>query len=377
MLSTGISAFAYPKLVAALGLSPRAPRVYDTGQMLALPELDVLDALGCDVVTIWCDMTNAFEQPDLWHDYDFNHRLPARVRDPAAFAAQPDGSILQGGSRMVPSSYVFDVEHGGQPLVLEGDLPKPDLIQMKKDLKAWGELRDEQIRSTRDLCRRVRESTDRAVFFNHYALVPNMAIHAHGGLAVFPLLCLLEPDYVAELHGLVTEHTLRNIRALLPEIRDSIDILWTAGDDWGTQQNLIASPQVYRDLFLPYRRRINDACHALAPKAKTFLHSCGAIYDLIDLIVESGFDVLNPVQWSAGGHSFREWKNKARNRLALWGGGVNSQTTLPHGTALEVQAEAREVAQYLGQDGGFVFCSIHNLLAEVPPEKIIALYQAV
>ena len=121
---------------------------------------------------------------------------------------------------------------------------------------------------------------------------------------------------------------------------------------------------------------MNDACHALAPNVKTFLHSCGAIYDLIDLLVESGFDIMNPVQWSAGPHSYREWKDKARKRIALWGGGVNSQSTLPLGTVQEIQAEAREVAHYLGQDGGFV-CNIHNLLAEIPPEKIMALYRAV
>jgi len=108
-----------------------------------------------------------------------------------------------------------------------------------------------------------------------------------------------------------------------------------------------------------------------------FLHSCGAIYDLIDLLIDSGFDIINPVQWSAGSRSYRDWKDKARGRIALWGGGVNSQTTLLHGTTTDIQAEAREVTQYLGQDGGFVFCNIHNLLAEVPPEKIMALYQAV
>lgn len=375
-LSSGISAFAYPKLVKALGLPARPTRLHDTGQMLALPELDVLDALGCDVVIVYGDVTNAFDQPELWHDYDFNGRLPAQVQYPANFLAHPDGTIMQGGTRMMPASHVFDEIHGGQPLVLEGELPKPDLKQLKKDLEA-GALRDDQIRATRDLCRRVRESTDRAVFLNHSALVTPMAIHAYGGLAVFPILCLLEPDYVAELHEMVTEATLRNIRALLPEIRDTIDIVWTAGDDWGTQQNLIASPDVYRTLFLPYRRRVNDLCHMLAPNVKTFLHSCGAIYDLIDLIVESHFDVMNPVQWSAGTHSYRDWKDKARNRIAFWGGGVNSQTTLPHGTVKDVQTEARQVAQYLKQDGGFIFCSIHNLLAEVLPEKIVALYQAV
>ena len=376
MLSTGISAFGYPKLVTALGLPPRLPLLVDTGQMLALPDLDVLDALACDVVTICNGITNAFQQPELWHDYDFNGRLPARVTNPAIFQVETDGTILQGHTRMLPSAFTFDESHGGQPLILEGELPKVDLHQFKRDLAAR-ELRDDQIRFLRDLCRRVRESTDRAVFFNESSIIPPIAIHAHGGLAVFPVLCLTEPDYVTELHEIATEWALRNIRALLPEIRDYVDVIWTAGDDWGTQQNLIASPQIYRELFLPFRRSVNDACHVLAPNSKVFLHSCGAIYDLIDLLIDSGFDIINPVQWSAGSRSYQDWKDKARGRIALWGGGVNSQTTLLHGTTADIQAEAREVTQYLGQDGGFVFCNIHNLLAEVPPEKIIALYQAV
>jgi len=119
MRSTGISAFAYPKLVEALGLPPRRPRVHDTGQMLALPEVDVLDALGCDVVTIDGGVTNAFEEPEKWHDYDFGGRLPARVLHPKAFETQPDGSVLQWKStRMPPTSYVFNAEHSGQPLLL-------------------------------------------------------------------------------------------------------------------------------------------------------------------------------------------------------------------------------------------------------------------
>ena len=78
MLSTGISAFAYPKLIEALGLPPRLPKLYDTGQMLAMPDLDVLDALGCDCVVVCYGATNAFEQQDFWHPYDFAGRLPAR-----------------------------------------------------------------------------------------------------------------------------------------------------------------------------------------------------------------------------------------------------------------------------------------------------------
>jgi uroporphyrinogen decarboxylase len=132
MRSTSISAFAYPKLVHALGLPPRRPRTEDTGQMLALPDLDVLDALGIDVVTIADRTTNAFDQPEIWQDYDFNGRLPARVRYPDAFQSLPDGTILQGTTRMPPTSFVFDDLHGGQPIDLSSDLPKPDLEEVRQ-----------------------------------------------------------------------------------------------------------------------------------------------------------------------------------------------------------------------------------------------------
>ena len=375
MLSSGISGFAYPKLVAALGLPPRLPKMYDTGQMLAMPELDVLDALGVDVVTIVGRATNAFAEPEKWFPYDYNGRLPALVRNPNNYTTEEDGTIVMGNTRMPPSSFVFDVLHGGQPLNMSDEMPKYDLKLFAEGLKARY-LSDEDIVLIRDLCRRVRESTDRAVFFNEGTLGPPMSIHGHGGMGIFPVLCLTEPDYVAELHELVTEFSLHNVRALLPEVAPYVDVMWMGSDDWGTQRSTIASPRIFRKLFLPYRKRINDECHRIAPQVKTFLHSCGAIYDLLDLIVESGFDVLNPVQWTAGGHSYREWKDKARGRLALWGGGVNSQGTLLLGTVEEVADEARAVTQYLSQDGGFIFCNIHNLLAEVPPEKIIAMYRA-
>ena len=121
---------------------------------------------------------------------------------------------------------------------------------------------------------------------------------------------------------------------------------------------------------------MNDCVHRVAPHMKTFLHCCGAVYDLMDGIIASGFDALNPVQWSAGTATWRQWKDKARGRLALWGGGVNTQTTLPFGTAADVEREVGEVVPYMAADSGYIFCAIHNILAEIPPEKVLALYRA-
>lgn len=375
MASTGISCFAYPSLVAALGLPPRRPRVYDTGQMLALPDIDVLDALDIDVVTVMPDSTNAFEQPELWHPYDFDGRLPALVRDPSLFQVRNDGVIVQPrfGRSMPPSSHVFEAEHGGQPFDLAGEIPKPDLTRLREQIAAHP-FEEEEARRIAQHCRRAREATDRAVLF----CGPGAGIGIGGftGIALFPLLCLTEPEFVAALHEIMTRQAVAALETLLPLIHPYIDVYLVSADDWGTQAQLVASSETYEELFLPYYRRINDTIHRLAPGVKTFLHSCGAIYDLIDLIIASGFDVLNPVQWTAGGHSYREWKDKARGRIALWGGGVNTQSTLPLGSIEDIEREVNEVVSYMKAGGGYVFCAIHNLLAEIPGEKVVAMYRA-
>ena len=375
MASTGISCFAYPGLVSALGLPPRPPKVYDTGQMLAMPEADVLDALGCDVVTIHGDVTNAFDEPEKWAPYDFNGRLPALVRDPGMFETLEDGNIVQPANhnKMPPTSHVFEAEHGGQPFPLTGEIPKPDLKQLR-EAQDNNQPRQEDALAAKRLCQRVRESTDRAVFYNGPGA--NIAIAGFGGIAIFPMLCLTEPDFVSELHDIVIPHAIARIRAVLTEIHPYIDVYIVASDDWGTQAQTISPPRVYEQLFMPYYRQVNDAIHEIAPHVKTFFHSCGAVFDIIEPIADSGFDILNPVQWTGGGHSYKEWKDKARNRIALWGGGVNAQATLPLGTVEDIEREVREIVAYMKRDGGFVFNSIHNILAEIPAEKIIAMYKA-
>jgi uroporphyrinogen decarboxylase len=376
MRSTGISAFAHPRLRAALGLPPRPPRLYDTNQMLALPETDVLDALGCDAVHVTMDeCTNAFEEPTRWKPYGFGGRLSALVPNPGAYREMPDGSIEQvrgaSTSRMVSASYVFDVEHGGQKLDLEKELLEPDYGALERDLRRE-EYTEERVRAVAAYCRRVRDATDRAVFFNG---LPG-TLGFPGGMAEYSMICLLHPDWVRELHRIRADHAIRQASLLLPEIRATVDLIMFTADDQGTQNGPILPPAVFRDLYVPPYRRMTDAAHRAAPGAKVFLHSCGAIFDILPHVIEAGFDVLNPVQWPAGGRSFQEWKAACRGKLALWGGGVNSQRTLPLGTEEEVAAETRQVVSCLAQDGGYVFAAIHNILAEIDPRKVIAMYRA-
>ncbi|MBX3176372.1 MAG: hypothetical protein KF886_03350 [Candidatus Hydrogenedentes bacterium] len=373
MDSSGISCFAYPDLVAALGLPPRRPRVHDTTQMLALPEPDVLDALDCDVATVRLDINNVYPQDDLWRPFDFNGRLDARVRWPERFTVRADGVIAQGDLTMPPAAHVFEAAHGGQPVSLSGAIPRPDIGAVAGALDR-GRLRKPDLLAVKERCQRARESTDRAILFG--GLGCPFGIGSYTGIAQFPLLCMTEPEFVAELHETVTTIITEQTAELLDAVHPYIDLYHIASDDWGTQSHCIASPETYRTLFKPYYRRITDTVRRHAPGVKTFMHSCGAIYDLIDDFIESGFDVLNPVQWPAGDSGYRAWKDKARGRIALWGGGVQTQRTLPLGSMEEVQREVAEVVEYMRQDGGFVFAAIHNILAEIPGEKVVAMYRA-
>jgi hypothetical protein len=205
--------------------------LYDTTQMLALPELDVLDALECDIVHVTlAELTNAFDEPERWKRYDHNGRLPALVRDPECYRLLADGCIVQragGVDTFMPSgSTVFDADH-----------------------------------------------------------------------------------------------MVRQIETLLPEIKDFIDVIMFAADDQGTQYGPLLPPSLFREVFVPSCRRMSDAIHREAPGVKVFLHSCGAIFELIPAIIDAGFDVLNPVQWSAGRHSYREWEETAGGKISLWGSG--------------------------------------------------------
>ena len=377
MRSTGISCFAHPGLRRALGLPYAAPRVYDSSQMLALPETDLLDALDCDVVTVELDgMTNTSADGDGWQPYDFGGRLPALVRDPTIYREGPDGAIMHAAGdedwRMPPSSFVFDLLHGGEPVDFTVDPASPDPVTTKRALAARA-VRDDDVLRLESRLRRVRDESDRAIF-----LGANLGtLGFPGGMAAWSMLCLLDPDAAAEHLSLLADAAVKNFRTVFSRVSGLADIVLVAADDQGTQQSTILSPDIFRSLYVPAYRRINDAIHGSDSRVKTFLHSCGAIYDILDCVVDAGFDVLNPVQWNAGGHPYSDWKAKTAGRIALWGGGVNTQSTLPLGSIEDLETEVRSISKVLAAGSGWVFCAIHNLLAEIPPEKIIALYRSV
>jgi uroporphyrinogen-III decarboxylase len=155
-----------------------------------------------------------------------------------------------------------------------------------------------------------------------------------------------------------------------------VTAVFVTGADFGTQTGPFISPETYRDLYQPFHRAVNEWVHARTGW-KTFIHTCGSVVRLLPDFIDAGFDILNPVQCSAAGMDPRGLKERFGDRVVFWGGGVDTQRTLPFGTPDDVRREVRERIAIFSPGGGFVFNTIHNVQAKVPVENLRALYQMV
>ncbi len=182
-------------------------------------------------------------------------------------------------------------------------------------------------------------------------------------------------DYVWKIFERQCEIALQNINTLIDLFGDVVQVALVTGTDFGTQRGPFISLESYRDLFKPFHKQVNDLIHRRA-KWKTFIHSCGSVYQLIPDFIDAGFDVLNPVQCSAADMDAVRLKREFGRDLVFWGGGVDTQKTLPFGTADQVYREVRERIAIFNQDGGFVFDSIHNVQGNTPIENVEAMFKA-
>jgi uroporphyrinogen-III decarboxylase len=181
---------------------------------------------------------------------------------------------------------------------------------------------------------------------------------------------------VHQIFEIQTDFALSNLERCAEAAGSVPDAVFICGTDFGTQTSTFCSPEVFRALWLPYYTRINDWIHAHT-RWRTFKHSCGAVDPLIESFLDAGFDILNPVQCSATGMDPVALKKNYGDRLVFWGGGVDTQKTLPFGTPEEVRAEVLSRCEIFSQGGGFVFNTIHNVQAKSPIENVVAMIEAV
>ena len=185
-----------------------------------------------------------------------------------------------------------------------------------------------------------------------------------------------DPDTVEEIFEKETDIGIQNLKKIHDAIGDSIDVLHICGTDLGTQKSLFYSKNSIRELWLPYWKKINNWVHENT-NWKTFKHSCGSIEPVIDTLIEAGFDILNPVQWTAQNMDRNMLKEQFGDRIVYWGGGIDTQHLLPEGTPDAVYEQAKECLSIFSKNGGYVFNTIHNIVPGVSAANVDALARAV
>jgi uroporphyrinogen-III decarboxylase len=183
---------------------------------------------------------------------------------------------------------------------------------------------------------------------------------------------LTEQEWVRALYEKETEAWIENLRRYSSACGQYLEAVVVA-DDLGMQKGEFIKPQLFRDLIAPYYKKVFTWIHQRT-KLKIFFHSCGSIYHMIPILIDCGIDILNPVQCSAANMGPSRLKEEFGSKICFWGGGVDTQKTLPFGTPEQVREEVAERVRILGKGGGFVFATVHNIQQGTPPENILAAF---
>jgi uroporphyrinogen decarboxylase len=347
---TGIHVRAYAGLRRALGLPERTVRVGDVSQQLAAVDDDALDALGIDVRGV---------EP----------RAPSGYRREIVDEGESVAYLDEWGvrRRMPKDGFFFDPSSAP----LGGEIDAGHLARF-----AWPDGADPARRAgVAEEARRVVAEEDRAVYVGSVCAGLTEMLFRLRGFEDGYMDLAADQALARALMERVLEVKLAWWGAVLPELGDAVDVVGEA-DDLGGQGSTLFSPRTYRELVKPLHAELFAFIRART-RARILFHSCGAICELLPDLVEIGVEVLNPVQVSAAGMETAALKRDFGRDLVFWGGGVDTQRVLASGSPADVRAEvARRIAD-LAPGGGFVFASVHNIQANVPPENAAAMWEAV
>ncbi len=255
--------------------------------------------------------------------------------------------------------------------------PMPDATTIEElEQYPWPDMDDPtRVAHVRAEARKLREANQYAIIGTPWLLFPFERAHELQGLDNFLLNMSLYPDFAQAMLHKIGQLCQKLMGHFLDEIGDNIDII-KIGDDLGTQNNLLISPEMYRELLKPVHADL-IAFIKRRTKAQVFFHTDGDVFDLIPDFIEMGVDILNPIQTSAGKMAnLAELKKRYGDKLTFCGA-VDTQRVLPHGTPAQVRDEVRRVIEILAPGGGYMLSSVHTIMNEVPPENILAMVDAV
>jgi hypothetical protein len=383
---TGIHVLAVERLRNYYGLEKKHVKVIEPYQMLGEVEDDLKLVLGIDTIGIFPRNTMFGFPNEGWKEFKtfwgqevlVPEKFITRFDENGDLIIYPEGDPgVAPSGRMPKSSYFFDSIIRQEPFD-ESSLDPMDNVEEFKPV------------SDEDLAYFEKEiniayNSGRAVVANiggtglgDIALVPAPFLRRPRGIrdiTEWYMSTIMRMEYIQTIFEMQTDVALLNLKKVFQRVGNKIDVIFLCGTDFGTQDSQFCAPESYSELYQPYYKKMTGWIHKNT-SWKIFKHSCGAVEPLIDSFMESGFDILNPVQIAASGMDPRNLKSKYGKKLIFWGGGVDTQKVLSFGSPKEVETQVIEQCNILGKSGGFVFNTVHNIQANVPLENIVAMNNA-
>jgi uroporphyrinogen decarboxylase len=342
----GITITAYRNLIEYLGLPERPIRVHNKLAQSAVVDEDVLQRFRVDTRAL------RLGEPDNWRDVPVGED---GYRDEFGLVRKrPKGGFYYD----IVASPMADMDT--KTAIEQYDWPDPDDPGRFRDLK--------------ERAKELYRNTDYAV-----VLEVNCAYFLRSaelrGWENFYMDMAGEPEFAVALMNRYLDYRLRVAERALEEVGENVDIVMALTDDLGMYDRTIISPEMYRQLVKPLQKRLFDFFKART-KATRFYHCDGAVYPILEDFIEVGTEILNPVQVSAAGMGdTAKLKREFGDRLSFWGG-IDTHQVLPFGSVEDVKREVRQRIGDLGPQGGYVVCPVHNIQPEVPPQNIVAMYDA-
>ena len=369
---SGIMAIAYNKLKRYLNFRGQKTKLYDIKQQLADPEPDLIKFMGGDVIQLyrlrpttgmdirvdrWKEgrLTNGEEclVPEEYNPVEDEEGRLKIWKDDTLIASLPKGGIYFDNqyTPLAEASTTKDID----------DYPWPKITEEEKDF--------------------LEKQAKKLFYETDFAILGALATfggsffelgHVLFGYENFMLKLMTDRNLIEYFLDKLLENYLENTKKYLEIVGKYVNIV-QLNDDFGAQESLLISPNLYRKVFKPRQAKLIQLIKSNS-KAFVFFHSDGAIREIIPDLIDIGVDIINPVQTSAKGMNPKELKKEFGKYITFWGGGIDTQTTLPFGSLEEIKKEVKERIKIFAPEGGYVFCPIHNIQADISPEKIVTVF---
>jgi len=380
---TGIHALVVEKLRDYFSLEKRPVKVYEPYQMLGEVDNELREALQIDTTGI-IGRNNMFGiENSGWKEFKtfwgqvvmLPGKFNTKIDEKGDLLVFPEGDTsVPPSGRMPKASFFFDA------IIRQPEIDEAQL-EVKDNLEEFSEINEEDLMYWGSQANHAKK-TGKAVVasfggtaIGDIALVPAVQLkHPKGirDITEWYLSTVMRTDYLHQIFEKQTDIALSNLDKIHKVTGDAVDVVFVCGTDFGTQDTQFCSPESFRELYSPYYKKINIWIHKNT-NWKSFKHSCGAVEPLMQLFIDSGFDIINPVQINATGMDPMKLKEKYGRDIVFWGGGVDTQKVLSFASPKEVEEQVLKMCRIFSVSGGFVFNTVHNIQATTPVENIIAM----